>query len=653
MQYIKELTNSKSIVLKDAAIRIYSAFEILENNHMESTFFEKSKQNNILFGDMQGDMYENSLLNPDCVEKSISGDLADIISALMAVFQSARKDAILGDKKMVFKKAELLIDLSKELEKKTIDRETVIYKWKTYWLKNIYDHSDQEIKFLVTNGADNIFERILLKANGDNFAWIYDYGCFLDEKELELAKFFFSYPEDKLTDMAERIVDAFLHGFISQSRDRRDRRRVRFSYQIGQEALAQKVFYSLKARGLDAIVTEPQSLASGNQYDLDHKFDDFIIAAYDKSLDWINTIEDAYRKAIEKYKEGLLDTCGMIGITQFGKPTLTLKRAEKAFNPTSEQTMIIRKATSIKRSLEAKYLSPSDLSFCKVTFPNRLIEEQFNAIFDDIFAMNLLNSEPYEMIQQVIIDALDRCERVRILGCGYNKTDISISMFQIDKPKSQTNYLNCGGDLNIPHGEVFTTPRLQDTKGLWHVPNIYLGGQYYKDLMLTFDQGKIVNYTCQNFDDDNKNREYIEIQLLFPYKSLPMGEFSIGTNTKAYQIATKYDLFPRLPILLAEKMGPHIAIGDPCFARGEDVPVYNLYNNKEMIARQNEITAKRNNDNVYTNKHIDITLPYDQIGLLAGYTKDGQEIEIIKNGRFVLKGTELLNKPLDELYGNE
>ena len=87
--------------------------------------------------------------------------------------------------------------------------------------------------------------------------------------------------------------------------------------------------------------------------------------------------------------------------------------------------------------------------------------------------------------------------------------------------------------------------------------------------------------------------------------------------------------------------------------QSEDAPIYNLYDKKEMVARYNETTRRKNADDVYTNKHIDITLPYDQIRLLAGYTRDGQEIGIIRNGRFVLEGTEPLNKPLDELPGNQ
>ena len=44
--------------------------------------------------------------------------------------------------------------------------------------------------------------------------------------------------------------------------------------------------------------------------------------------------------------------------------------------------------------------------------------------------------------------------------------------------------------------------------------------------------------------------------------------------------------------------------------------------------------------------HTDITIPYDEIGEITAVTKAGEEITIIKNGKFVLNGTEMLNKPL-------
>ena len=71
---------------------------------------------------------------------------------------------------------------------------------------------------------------------------------------------------------------------------------------------------------------------------------------------------------------------------------------------------------------------------------------------------------------------------------------------------------------------------------------------------------------------------------------------------------------------------------------------------QEIIARENECSALRNSepDKAYFNCHTDITIPYDELAQLNAVLKDGTTVEIIRNGRFVLPGTEELNKPFTE-----
>ena len=52
---------------------------------------------------------------------------------------------------------------------------------------------------------------------------------------------------------------------------------------------------------------------------------------------------------------------------------------------------------------------------------------------------------------------------------------------------------NCVADVNIPVGEVFTSPKLTGTTGLLHVSGVYLDGLYYKDLVLSFTDGMVTD----------------------------------------------------------------------------------------------------------------------------------------------------------------
>ena len=126
-----------------------------------------------------------------------------------------------------------------------------------------------------------------------------------------------------------------------------------------------------------------------------------------------------------------------------------------------------------------------------------------------------------------------------------------------------------------------------------------------------------------------------------------MGEFAIGTNTTAYAVARRFSIGDKLPILIAEKMGPHFAVGDTCYSFAEDSPMYNP-DGREVIARDNEISLLRKTDmsKAYFSCHTDITIPYEELGRIAVVTGEGEEIPLIENGEFVLPGTEILNEPL-------
>ena len=171
-----------------------------------------------------------------------------------------------------------------------------------------------------------------------------------------------------------------------------------------------------------------------------------------------------------------------------------------------------------------------------------------------------------------------------------------------------------------------------------------------KELNVFFENGKITEYTCSNFEDEEQSKKYIKSNILHNHDTLPLGEFAIGTNTTAYVVAKKYQIEDKMPILIAEKMGPHFAVGDTCYSWAEDTPVYNP-DGKEIIARDNEISEMRKDDVslAYYGCHTDITIPYDELGSIRVIDDEGEMISIIENGRFVLPGTEELNRPFENL----
>ena len=95
------------------------------------------------------------------------------------------------------------------------------------------------------------------------------------------------------------------------------------------------------------------------------------------------------------------------------------------------------------------------------------------------------------------------------------------------------------------------------------VSQVYLNELKYLNLEIDFEDGMIRDYTCTNFEKEEECRKYIKENVLMNHETLPMGEFAIGTNTTAYRMARDFDIADKLPILIAEKTGPHFAVGIP------------------------------------------------------------------------------------------
>ncbi len=250
-------------------------------------------------------------------------------------------------------------------------------------------------------------------------------------------------------------------------------------------------------------------------------------------------------------------------------------------------------------------------------------------------------------MQQKIIDVLDLAKKVHITGKGDNQTDLWVNIYPLSNPNKETAFENCVADVNIPVGEVFTTPVLEGTNGKLHVTKVYLNEFEYLNLELDFTDGFVTQYTCTNFKSKEENHKFLYDNLMQQHKTLPMGEFAIGTNTTAYRMAKEYNIADKLPILIAEKMGPHFAVGDTCYSHAEDTKVYNP-DGKEIVARDNSVSLLRKEDlsKAYFNCHTDITIPYEELGSITVVTAEGKHIDIIRDGKFAVDKTEALNEPL-------
>jgi leucyl aminopeptidase (aminopeptidase T) len=347
----------------------------------------------------------------------------------------------------------------------------------------------------------------------------------------------------------------------------------------------------------------------------------------------------------EKYKDLAKGYAGPAVMEIFGEQTFAPLSKVDTIALDSKQQKLAVAYSNEAAMISNEFIPNEETSFTIIAYPIPDIGEKFEEIFAETVKVNTLDNDKYKKIQQCIIDALDEGDYVTITGANGNNTNINVKLYELKDKDKETIFENCTADVNIPVGEVFTSPVLKGTNGILHVKKVYLRDLKYVDLQLKFADGMISEYTCKNYEEEDENQRYIKENLLHNHDSLPLGEFAIGTNTTAYVMGEKYGISEKLPILIAEKTGPHFAIGDTCYSMSEEVTLYNP-DGKEIVAKDNEHSRLRKEDmsKAYFNCHTDITIPYHELGDIIVYTKNGDSIIIIKDGRFVLKGTEELNQ---------
>ena len=479
----------------------------------------------------------------------------------------------------------------------------------------------------------------------NNLNYLFQYGGYITENEIAIANFFLNYPLKKVQKIARIQVEAYLRSFEIEKKDISIKSTVSFIFPAGFEKLAYWVIKYFNEKGLDVIVPFVDSSEPNKQFGYDHRFDFSLY--FDE--DFTKNSQNAFKTASDENKKIIGDYSGIVFIDKFGEKPFVPENKDDCLKLTSEQSNLFNKHNNVLSEISDGFRPRSETSFSIMAFPSPEIGDNFNEIFEDILAVNSLETSKYEVIQDQIIKVLDKADFVHIKGKGASKTDFKVKMQNIKNPLTETNFCNCGADVNIPVGEVFTSPQLKGTTGLLHIEDVFLNGLQYKDLHLHFVDGFVEKYSCSNFDTEVANKNYIFENLFSQNKTLPLGEFAIGTNTLAYKVARKHNILNILPILIVEKMGPHFAIGDTCYSWSEDLPAFNPLDNKEITAKDNEksILRKTDIDKAYTNCHTDITLPYESIDFITAVSKDGEKFDIIRDGRFVVEGTEELNVYLE------
>ena len=645
--------------LADFALLVDKLKEKIENGEYYKFSIEELEcWNTHLYDDVLGEHYKTSYANPVFATEKFGIEYGRLLSFLYTELRGVIPYAFEKKTEYLDILFELFIEVYNQFEEEN-EPEYEHVRQTIYWYASDYcdvflaDRIKEQI-----DPEDNFAADLIMNSDFNDVRYLYYYGEYVSENEKRTAMHLNELPLETIQKMADVYTEGYRIGFVNTGKNLSKKATVNIRYTLGFERVIRIAIENFRKMGLKptiyragvSVLTKRQHLKIGyyggianKQYEYDHKDDQALIL----DRQFMERKLEVMRTTYEQYKDLARRHAGPACMETFGEEPFTPVSKSEAVKLNDKQKEISLEYDSKSSQIVNSYIPGDERSFTIVAYPVPEIGDQYEEIFDEIIKINTLDAKVYEKVQQTIIDALDQGTSVHILGNNGNHTDLRVQLYKLKDPKKETIFENCVADVNIPVGEVFTSPVLEGTNGVLHVSRVYLNELLYKDLEVTFSNGMVADYSCKNFEHELENKEYFLDNVLYRHPTLPLGEFAIGTNTTAYVAAKKYNIADKMPILIAEKMGPHFAVGDTCYSWAEDIKVYNP-NGKEIVARDNSVSIQRKEDvsAAYFHCHTDITIPYEELKSITVECADGKEIEIIRDGIFVLPGTEILNEPL-------
>lgn len=638
---------------------------------MDGTFYKASMNKKIqinkdLYVDLKPKYYENNYLNPGYAVKKLGREMGQILSAVYAEIRSCIIYAYSQNFEQVLIREELFLEIygmfvsAKQEMFKAPEAKYVLESFRAF----AFDYLDVMLQDSLSDSfanTDSLPKSIVMEGDLRDADYLYDYGECITDVEISMANYMATLSEEDIVKMADTFTEGYRKGFAATGKDISIKKLVEVRYFLGFERVIRKAVENFRAIGLETIIhySSPSFMLGrsvirrglecsmpNKQFESDHEHDKVLY--FDHGF--MERKLESYRDAMETIADKAAVYGGPAVVEGFGdKPFTPAENPDKTTLDADTRKLLTQYASRAGEILN-RYIKGEERSFTIISFPTPAIGSEFEDLFKETININTLNYELYRDMQQIIIDELDKAEYVSIKGMNGNKTDLKVALVDITNSENETKFENCVADVNIPVGEVFTSPKLEGTEGVLHVKEVFLNGIQFVDLTLVFKDGIIDNISCGNYADAEANKKFLDTYLLFNHETLPMGEFAIGTNTVAYTVTKKYGLEAIMPILIAEKTGPHFAVGDTCYSHEEEVDTFNP-DGKRIVAKENRYSKLRDTEpeKAYFNCHTDITIPYDELGSLLAVDSDGNETAIISAGRFVLKGLEELNKPLENI----
>ena len=427
-----------------------------------------------LYADELEANYEKSYANTAYAVLVLGGELGSFLSAVYTEIRGSISYVQEQRMEYVVIGAELLIEIYNKFEEEKqpqLESLKEIFYWyasdycDVFAADRIKDQIDPERGCFIVN--------MIMNEDLSDLRYLYRMGEYVGVNERETAAYLNSLSQEKIDKMADTFSEGYRIGFVNTGKDLSKKSVVNIYYAMGFERIVKKAIENFAKMGLKpsifrtshSVITRGRNsqigffnISGNKQYVYDHRDD--IGLVMDKQ--YVERKLEVMRTTYEQNKEIAAGYAGPAVIDIFGEKTFVPQAKPEAVKLSEKQEELLVAMNGRAGRLTNEYLPGDERSFTIISWPVPEIGEQYHEIFDETIKINTLDYKLYQKVQQTMIDALDKGEYVKVTGSGENQTDLKVMLHPLADPAKETIFENCVADVNIPVGEVFTSPVLEE-----------------------------------------------------------------------------------------------------------------------------------------------------------------------------------------------
>ena len=431
---------------------------IIKSGEINDFSLDRLKElNKSLFEEIYSENYEESFANPEYAVKTLGEEYGKILCYIYTKNRGMIRNVYMGRLEEVVLQMELFTQIYNYFEDvEQLEYDNVYETVYSYEKDNTEIFTDLMIEDRIN--PDNKFAvDIVMNSDLNDLRYLYKYGEHVGFNELKMAEFLNSLSQEEIDRLAKVYTEGYRIGFINTGKDISKKGTVDIRYSLGFERIIRSAIFNFKKMGLEPVIYQVgyTTTSPNRQYAYDHRYDDALYL--DKA--YIKRKLEVSRHAYESRKQLAGKMAGPAVIEIFGETPFEPKNKKQAYALSEEQQKLKSEYITEYQTMVQEYIKGDERSFTIIAFPIPEFGDDFEQMFKETVKINTLDSEIYGKVQQNIIDALDQAEYVKVLGKGDNKTNMKVQMHDLKNPLKETNFENGLTDVNIPLGEVFTSPK--------------------------------------------------------------------------------------------------------------------------------------------------------------------------------------------------